>query len=132
MDINLTTPSLLFPTVSLLLLAYTNRFVTLATVIRQLRDSHLASPDPVFLKQIASLRQRIRLIRDMQLCGVLSMLLCTICMILIFCGQQKAGQVVFGASLVCMVVSLLFSLLEIRISVHALDMHLEDIEKLER
>jgi hypothetical protein len=131
MDINLTTPSLLFPTVSLLLLAYTNRFVTLAAVIRQLHASHLASPNPVYLKQIANLSLRIRLIRDMQFCGVLSMLLCTICMSLLFCDLHQAGKVAFGASLVCMVVSLIFSLIEIRMSVRALDLHLEDIEKTE-
>jgi hypothetical protein len=132
MEINLTTPALLFPTVSLLLLAYTNRFVTLASVIRQLHDSHLASPSPVYLKQIASLRLRIRLIRDMQFCGVLSMLLCTICMILLFCGWQAAGKAAFAVSLGCMVVSLVLSLAEIRMSVHALDVHLQDIEKTER
>jgi hypothetical protein len=129
MDIDLTTPSLLFPTVSLLLLAYTNRFVTLASVVRQLHASHLASPNPVYLMQIANLRLRIRLIRDMQFFGVLSLLLCTICMILLFCGWHDAGKFAFAISLGCMIVSLVLSLVEIRMSVHALDVHLQDIEK---
>lgn len=129
MDINLTTPAVLFPAVSLLLLAYTNRFLALASVIRKLHADHKAAPDPSYLRQIANLRWRIRLVRNMQFCGVLSLLFCTICMFLIFLDYITPAEWVFSAGLVVMIVSLIFSLVEIQSSVRALDLHLQDIER---
>ena len=70
MEINFTTPALLFPTVSLLMLAYTNRFLTLATIIRNLHDRYKSENDNNILGQIANLRYRIYLIRDMQIFGL--------------------------------------------------------------
>jgi hypothetical protein len=128
MDINLTTPAVLFPAVSLLLLAYTNRFLALASVIRKLHAGYKAAPDPSCLGQIQSLRRRIRLVRNMQFCGVLSLLLCTVCMFLLFCDQITPAEIVFSASLLFMIISLIFSLIEIQISVRALDLHLKDVE----
>jgi hypothetical protein len=127
MQIDLTTPALLFPAISLLLLAYTNRFLGLATVVRSLHASYKAAPDPSYLNQIRNLQRRIRLIRDMQLLGVTSLLLCTISMFVLFNGGTKAGQVIFGASLVFMALSLLYSLREIFISVGALNVQLRDL-----
>ncbi len=128
MEINVTTPAVLFPAVSLLLLAYTNRFLALAGVIRKLHAEHKAMPDPTYLKQIANLRWRIRLVRNMQFCGVLSLLLCTVCMFLLFLGSLLPAEVIFSASLIAMIVSLVFSLVEIQSSVRALDLHLQDVE----
>jgi Protein of unknown function (DUF2721) len=128
MDINVTTPAVLFPAVSLLLLAYTNRFLALASVIRKLHADHKATPDPSHLRQIASLRWRIKLVRNMQFLGVLSLLLCTISMFLLFMDAYTPAEIVFSTSLVAMIASLIFSLVEIQSSVHALDIHLEGIE----
>ena len=128
MEINLTTPAVLFPAVSLLLLAYTNRFLALAGVIRKLHSDHRTAPQPSYLGQIASLRRRIRLVRNMQFCGVLSLLLCTFCMFLIFLSCLEWAEWVFSASLAAMIISLVFSLIEIQSSIHALDLHLHDIE----
>ncbi len=83
----------------------------------------------MYLEQIFNLRRRIRLIRDMQICGVLSLLLCVVCMFLLFGGFVFAGKIVFAASLFLMIASLFISLLEIQISVGALDIHLRDLEK---
>ena len=69
MDITLTTPALLFPTVSLLMLAYTNRFLTIATIIRNLHDRYRESQSDNLLGQIANLRYRVYLIRNMQIAG---------------------------------------------------------------
>jgi hypothetical protein len=129
MRIDITTPALLFPAVSLLMLAYTNRFLGLASVIRGLHKAHTESPKPVYLKQIESMRKRIRLIRDMQSWGVLAIFLCTVCMFLLFQGFQRAGEAAFAGSMLCMLVSLALSFVEIRDSVRALDYHLLDIEK---
>jgi hypothetical protein len=128
MDIDVTTPAVLFPAVSLLLLAYTNRFLALANTIRKLHADNKAAPDPSYPGQIASLRRRIKLVRNMQFLGVLSLLLCTICMFLIFLNALGAAEIVFSASLVAMIASLIISLVDIQSSVHALDLHLEGIE----
>ncbi len=129
MEITLTTPSLLFPAISLLLLAYTNRFLGLAAVVRQLHESYRASLAQDVLSQIHNLRQRIRLVRHMQTFGVLSILLCTVCMLLVFLGWQAPAQGAFGASLVSMMISLGLSLWELRLSGGALDLLLQDVEK---
>ncbi len=122
MEINLTTPALLFPALSLLLLTYTNRFVALANLIRNLHLAYNKSPNPVILGQIQNLRRRAILIRNMQGAGISSMLSCVISMTLIFAGQQFAGKCVFGASLALLTFSLGLSLIEIWMSVGALNL----------
>lgn len=111
------------------MLAYTNRFLGLASVIRQLHKSHSEKPNPVYLQEIENLRKRIRLIRDMQSLGVISLLLCTACMFLLFRGYYRTGEAVFVFSMLCMLGSLALSLVEIRISTRALDIHLLDMKK---
>lgn len=128
MQINITTPTLLFPAVSLLLLAYTNRFLALANVIRKLHADYKVKPDQRYLGQIANLRYRIRLVRNMQFSGVSSLLLCTICIILLSLGFMEVSEILFIISVVMMMVSLIFSLREIQMSVQALDLHLQDLE----
>ena len=128
MEFNITTPAVLFPAISLLLLAYTNRFLALASVIRKLHADYQVKPSPHYLGQIKNLRWRIRLVRNMQFCGVLSLLLCTICMFLLFYGSIMPAEIVFAIGLFIMIISLIFSLIEIQSSVRALDLHLQDIE----
>lgn len=127
-EINLTTPALLFSTISLLLLAYTNRFLSLASIIRKLHADFKQSPDPVYIAQIVNLRRRVNLIRDMQLLGVGSLLACTLCMAALFADLQLIGKVIFSVSLALMAASLTLSMIEIRISVGALNLHLHDME----
>ncbi len=129
MEITLTTPSLLFPTVSLLMLAYTNRFLTLATIIRNLYDRYSERHDEGLLGQIDNLRYRVYLIRNMQIFGVLSLLMCVMSMFTLFAGWINAGKWSFGAALVLMIVSMLISLRELQISVGALDLLLMDMKK---
>lgn len=128
MELTISTPALLFPTVSLLMLAYTNRFLGLAAIIRKLHADWKVSPDPIFLDQIQNLRRRLRLIRDMQTMGILALLLCVVCMILLLMGLVVAAKWVFGASLALMTASLGLSLVEIQLSGGALSLHLRDIE----
>jgi hypothetical protein len=132
MDINLTTPALLFPAVSLLMLAYTNRFLTLATIIRNLYDRYSAEKNQNLLGQIDNLRHRVYLIRNMQIFGVLSLLLCVVSMFALFAGWIVAGQWSFAIALLLMIVSMLISLRELQISVGALDLLLTDLEEHER
>src|SRR5208282_4925724 len=100
MEITLTTPAVFFPAVSLLLLAYTNRFLALASVIRKLHADYKVSKELTYLGQIENLRWRIRLVRNMQFCGVSSLLMCTICMFLLFCGAIFSSEIVFSAALI--------------------------------
>ena len=132
MEISLTTPALLFPTVSLLMLAYTNRFLALATVIRNLRDQYASEPKESVLRQIKNLRYRVYLIRNMQIFGVLSLLMCVVSMFALFAGWVMGGQLSFAIALIMMIVSMLISLRELQISVGALDVLLMDMEEHER
>lgn len=128
MEITLTTPALLFPALSLLLLAFTNRFLGLANLIRSLKDRYQTTQSPVILDQIQNLRQRLHLIRNMQAFGIASMFSCVLCMFLLYQNWQTAGKIVFGASLVLLMLSMVLSLWEIQISVKALELELSDLE----
>ena len=132
MDINITTPALLFPAISLLLLAFTNRFLALASLVRQLHQNYKSDPDEIVLGQIANIRYRINLIRDMQAFGVSSLLLCVVCMLVLFAGWIIIGKIIFGCSLILMAISLVYSIREIQISVGALDLQMVDLEKMEK
>ncbi|MBW3625899.1 MAG: DUF2721 domain-containing protein [Armatimonadetes bacterium] len=132
MEIQLTTPALLFPAVSLLLLAYTNRFLALAALIRSLHAQYQERPDPLILRQIDNLRRRVLLIRNMQALGVLSLLVCVVCMFVLFAGGTLWGKYLFGGSLILLMASLALSIWEIQISVRALNLHLQDLERKER
>ncbi|MDT3318474.1 DUF2721 domain-containing protein [Shewanella sp. SP1S2-4] len=125
MHVSLTTPALLFPAISLLLLAYTNRFFALAALIRSLSSGE----KPVHKDQIKNLSQRISIIRRMQEAGVSSFALCVLCMIFIYIGFNKTGSVIFGASLLLLLYSLILSVIEIRISVDALNIHIKEMSK---
>ena len=131
-DLPLSTPSLLFPAISLLMLAYTNRFLGLANVVRSLHATWRTSGDPALVAQIDNLRRRIGIIKRMQTLGVLSMMACTISMALLFFGNQMGGQIAFAFSLVVMIASLGLSLWKIQMSGTALDLQLRDVERGER
>lgn len=124
MEMTITTPSLLFPAISLLLLAYTNRFVVLTNVIRQLSGREGASSEVVIRRQIDNLRTRIQVIRRMQAFGVLSFVLCTLSMFSLLLQWYVAGQLLFANSLILLVISLLFSFYEVHISTEAINIEL--------
>ncbi|MFL1404421.1 DUF2721 domain-containing protein [Marinobacter sp. M1N3S26] len=124
----LTTPALLFPAISLLLLAYTNRFLVLAQLIRQLKQMDSEEDHALIARQIGMLRKRITLTKRMQAFGVLSFFVCTVSMFMLFLGAQMAGAITFGLSLVLLSVSLLYSLYEIIISTNAINVELENFE----
>lgn len=129
MQISVTTPALLFPAISLFMLAFTNRFLAMSSRIRALHDEYRRDRDESIRKQIENLRIRIHMIRKMQGFGVLSMLSCIFAMVSLFQDWNILGQVLFGASLIFLIISLGISFFEIRISVKALDILLEDMEK---
>jgi len=125
--LDLTTPSLLFSAISLILLAYTNRFISYASVVRGLKESHQKTPDPRNLAQINNLRKRLYLIRSMQILGILSLLFCVISMFFIYVSWQIPAAWIFGFALLLLAASLCVCIWEINISVKALEIHLQDI-----
>jgi hypothetical protein len=125
----ITTPALLFPAVTLLMLAYTNRFNTLATIIRNLHSKYQTERNENLRAQITNLRYRVYLIRNMQIFGVFSLLLCMVSMFALFAGWIAGGQWSFAAALVLMIVSMLLSLRELQVSVGALDLLLSEMGK---
>lgn len=129
--ITLATPALLFSAISLLMLAFTNRFLALAALVRSLHAAYKERPDELLYGQIRNLRTRLDLIRWMQVFGIASLLLCVFSMSLIYVGSIGPAEVVFGLGLVLMIASLALSIWEIQISVRALNLHLSDIERSE-
>ena len=121
MTLEITTPAVLFPTVSLLLLAYTNRFLALTAIVRQMDSSGEVEHE---FYQVKNLRKRLNYIKKMQYFGVSSLLMCAISMLFLFLEMAFIGKISFGISLVSLIISLLFSLLEIQISLEALRIHL--------
>ena len=130
-DITLTTPGLLFYAISLLLLAYTNRFLAIAGLIRSLHADYQQNSDKLVLYQIKNLRKRVELIKNMQIWGVVSLFLCVLCMFLIFADRQILGKWVFGVGLLFLLISLGISIREIQISVKALNLHLKNMDNQE-
>ncbi len=125
MNLSVTDPAFLFPAISLLFLAYTNRYLALANIIRSL-NSHLEEDQSENrLKQIESLHLRITLIKYMQAFGVLGFLFCVSSMLMLLLQFQDAGEVVFVGSLACMIISLCLSLLEIMKSGQSLKIELD-------
>ncbi len=127
-ELTLTTPALLFSAISLLLLAYTNRFLAYASIVRGLHARYKENPDGLIVGQIQNLRKRLVLTRSMQMLGIGSLLLCVLCMFLVYIDQQLAAEIIFGIALIMLIISLGISVREIQISVKALDLHLSDME----
>lgn len=129
MQLEISTPALLFPAITLLLLAYTNRFLALATLIRNLHAKYQqAETRHVLLGQIKNLRVRLNMVRRMQAFGVLSFLLTVACMFALFQEGYVLANFLFGGSLISLITSLIFSLIEIQMSTKALNIELSDME----
>ena len=126
MVLDITTPAVMLPAISLLLLAYTNRFLALASIIRNM---NVCTIDEYELEQIKNLKLRMIYIRKMQYLGVFSLLLCVFSMLFIFLSFNILGGTIFAISLLLMILSLIYSLAEIRISLQALDIHLNKCGK---
>lgn len=127
-ELNLATPALLFSAISLIMLAYTNRFLSYAQLIRTLKEQYMKQHSDVTAAQISNLRKRLYLTRSMQITGISSLLLCVVSMFLIYVGMHLLSIYVFGMALLLLIASLGLSVWEIHISVQALDIHLKDME----
>jgi hypothetical protein len=131
MDLPITTPALLFPAISLLMLAYTNRFLALANLIRSLHAKYKEEMNQdKLLRQIRNLRRRLHIIRLMQWFSILSFFMCVLCMFFIFRQWAAMANILFAASMLSLLISLFLSLSEIQISTRALEIELSDVEEL--
>jgi hypothetical protein len=128
-EITLTTPALLFPAISLLLLAYTNRYLAIARLIRELKSTYEKKKNPIHLRQIRVLQKRERFIRNMQAFAIASLFCSTFSMALIYFRKPEAAGYLFSASLILMVISLAISLRDILLAGEALRIELLDIAK---
>ena len=128
-ELTLTTPALLFSAISLIMLAYTNRFLAYAAVIRNLHDIYLERKEKSLIRQIKNLKLRLNLTRWMQIFGISSLLFCVLTMFLIYVHQQNMAVWVFGFALILLIISLALLIKEIQISAQALQYHIADIEE---
>ncbi len=130
-QISINTPALLFPAITLLMLAYTNRFLALASLIRNLHTKYkqVGEERVIIREQIRNLNKRLLLVKQMQGSGILSFFLCVLCMLFIFLDYQLLAYSVFGLSLLFLLLSLALSLHEIFISTRALEIELKDMLK---
>ncbi|AZO96330.1 DUF2721 domain-containing protein [Halocella sp. SP3-1] len=126
MGFTLTTPALVFSTISLLMLAYTNRFSAIASLIRSLHDEieEKGKDNIVISSQIKSLKCRVKLIRNMQFLAIIALFFCVFSMFLLFFEKSLAGEIIFAVALVLLMISLIISAIEINMSVHALNIQL--------
>ena len=132
MDITINTPALFFPAISLVMLAYTNRFLALASVVRNLHTQYVeGDKKEKILGQIKNLKYRLKLVKNMQAFGVLSFLSCIFSMYFIYINQRLWANIMFGLAMLVFIVSLIMSLIEIRLSTKALELELSDMEDLE-
>ena len=130
-EININTPALLFPAITLLMLAYTNRFLSLASLVRKLHADYLKGDEnKTIISQLKNLRARLNLIRYMQSFGVLSFFCCVMCMYTIYRNWMELAHWIFAGSLLFLLASIILSLLEIQKSTKAIEIILKDIEEL--
>ncbi len=132
MELTLNTPALLFPALTLIMLAYTNRFLAISSLIRNLYREYEKERTDMMLSQIYNLKHRLRLIRDMQVMGVLSLLSCVFSMAFIYFRLQTAAQWIFGLGLLLLAGSLFVSVYEVVISTKALNIQLSNLEEEEK
>lgn len=130
MNIDITTPGLLFPAITLMLLAFTNRFVALASLARGLRQRYKETPEirTTLLGQIKNLKTRLVLIRNMQALGIASFFSCVLSMVFMYLSKQQLAEYIFGLSLFLLLGSLFLSFVEIQISTKAIKLELQDLE----
>lgn len=127
-ELSISTPALLFSIISLLMIAFTNRFMSMASLIRDLHEKFQLKPDKTILVQIVNLRKRISMIRYMQIIAISSLLLSILCMFFIFLGIDLVAKWLFVLGLIGLSISLIISAFEITISTEALDAEISDME----
>lgn len=128
MEFTLTTPTVLFPAVTVMLLVYTNRFISISNLIRDLKKQYDSEPSESIILQIQSLRRRVLLMRNMQWLAVLTLFLSVISIFCIFESRPELAKKIFVVGMVSLIASLFLSLREIHLSINAIDIEMKSIE----
>jgi len=132
MELSVNIPALLFPAISLIMLAYTNRFLALSSRVRKLHDKYqLIEQRHIVFGQIKNLKYRLKLVQNMQTYGVATLLSSILCMFFIFIEYQAVAKFIFAVSLITFSISIFLSFIEIRLSTKAIELELSDMEGLE-
>ena len=129
MELTLSIPALLFPAISLTMLAYNARYLAIAALIRQLHGQFMETQATPLKRQIESLGKRLNIIKNMQATAIISFLLAAVSMFLIYVEKMVFANIIFGISLVFLMVSLVLSLIEVQLSTRALGIQLKNMEK---
>lgn len=130
-QISINTPALLFPAITLMMLAYTNRFLALATLIRKLHAQYkeIQQDNEIIIAQIKNLKRRLVLVKQMQAMGVISFFFCVLSMLSVYFQYENLAFAIFGLSLLTLLLSLALSLNEIFISTRALEIEIKGMLK---
>ncbi|WP_339711175.1 DUF2721 domain-containing protein [uncultured Kriegella sp.] len=128
MELSLSIPALLFPAISLTMLAYNARYLAIAALIRQLHQKFQETESPEVGLQVRKLRRRLSIIKNMQAVAILSFLLAVITMFLIYVELRFWANLIFGVSLLALMISLILSLVEVQLSTKALSIQLKDMD----
>ena len=129
MTLSLSIPALLFPAISLTMLAYNARYLAIAALIRNLHASYQKTASETVKMQVKKLRKRLTIIKNMQAVAIVSFLLAVITIFLIYIEQPFWAKMVFGISLFALMLSLILSLIEVQLSTKALEIQLSDLEQ---
>lgn len=128
MELSLSIPALLFPAISLSMLAYNARYLAIAALIRQLHKQYQAEATAILGKQVRLLKRRLEIIKQMQAVAIISFLMSAVSMLLIYLQWAFWANLCFGISLLALIVSLLLSLIDVQLSTKALGIQLSDME----
>lgn len=129
MQLTLSIPALLFPAISLTMLAYNARYLAIAALIRNLHSEYSKDATAPLKKQIEQLRKRLDIIKNMQATAIISFLLAAVTMFLVYVELEVWANVIFGISLVFLMISLILSLIEVQLSTKALGIQLKNMEE---
>ena len=127
MELTLSIPALLFPAISLSMLAYNARYLAIAALIRELHRQFREKTSANLGKQVLQLQRRLEIIKQMQALAILSFLFSALCMLLIYLQWSFWANLFFGISLLCLIGSLILSFIEVQLSTKALGIQLSDI-----
>ena len=130
MELNLSIPALLFPAISLTMLAYNARYLAIAALIRELHKRYQNQSSSPVKRQIKQLRRRLGIIKAMQAMAIISFLLAVITMFFIYIEKMVWANIAFGISLIALMISLSLSFLEVQLSTQALEIQLNDMDDL--
>jgi ABC-type multidrug transport system permease subunit len=129
MELTISTPALLFSTVSLMMIAFTNRYLAIASLIRELHEKFQKNAEENYVAQIKQLHRRVYIIRNIQFIIVCSLFLSAVSMLCIYLQYQSVAQALFFTALLMQIAALGLSIWEISISIHALKIELSDMEE---